>query len=69
MLPVADALLLGQHVDAVILSVLRDVSRLPAVHAAHQRFNSLGVRTLGAVVIGAPSDVPAMPYQYPQPNA
>jgi capsular exopolysaccharide synthesis family protein len=68
-LPVADALLLGQHVDAVILSVLRDVSRLPAVHAAHQRFNSLGVRTLGAVVIGAPGDVPAMPYQYPQPNA
>jgi capsular exopolysaccharide synthesis family protein len=68
-LPVADSLLLGQHVDAVILSVLRDVSRLPAVHAAHQRFNALGVRTLGAVVIGAASDVPAMAYQYPQPNA
>ena len=68
-LPVADALLLGQHVDAVILSVLRDVSRLPAVHAAHQRFTSLGVRTLGAVVIGAGNDSHAMAYQYPQPNA
>jgi capsular exopolysaccharide synthesis family protein len=65
-LPVADALLLAQHVDAVIFSVLRDVSRLPAVHAAHQRLNFLGVRTLGAVLIGAGNDVPALVYQYPQ---
>ena len=51
-LPVADALLIGQHTDAVVLSVLRNVSRLPAVHAAQQRLTSLGIRVLGAVVIG-----------------
>ena len=30
-LPVVDALLVGQHVDAVIFSILQDVSRLPKV--------------------------------------
>ena len=31
-LPVPDALLLGKHADAVLLAVMRDVSRLPAVY-------------------------------------
>lgn len=61
-LPVADSLLLAQHVDAVVFSVLKDVSRLPAVHAAHQKLSTLGVRTLGAVVIG---DGAAATYRYP----
>jgi capsular exopolysaccharide synthesis family protein len=65
-LPVADALLLGQHVDAVILSVLRDVSRLPSVHAARQRLTTLGIRVLGTVVIGADDEVGKLGYQYPQ---
>jgi capsular exopolysaccharide synthesis family protein len=51
-LPVADAMLLGQHVDAVIFSILRDVSRLPAVYSAKQRLSNINIRTLGAVVIG-----------------
>jgi capsular exopolysaccharide synthesis family protein len=51
-LPVADALNLGQHVDGVVFAVLRDVSRSPAVYAAQQRLHNLGIRTLGAVVIG-----------------
>jgi capsular exopolysaccharide synthesis family protein len=63
-LPVADALLLGQHVDGVIFSVLRDVSRLPAVHLAQQRLQSLGVHTLGAVVIGASDDVQNLGFTY-----
>jgi capsular exopolysaccharide synthesis family protein len=63
-LPVADSLLLGQHVDGVIFSVLRDVSRIPAVHAARQKLENLGVRTLGAVVIGAPADVSGPNYNY-----
>jgi capsular exopolysaccharide synthesis family protein len=63
-LPVADALLLGQHVDGVIFSVLRDVSRLPAVHVAQQRLQSLGVHTLGAVVIGASDDVQNLGFKY-----
>jgi capsular exopolysaccharide synthesis family protein len=53
-LPVADTLHISQHADTVIFSVLRDVSRLPAVHAAYQRLARLGVHLLGAVVAGAP---------------
>lgn len=55
-LAVADALLLGRHADGVLLSILRDVSRMPTVYAAHQRLNALGIRTLGAVVNGAQSE-------------
>jgi capsular exopolysaccharide synthesis family protein len=62
LLPVADSLLLAQHVDAVIFSLLRDVSRAGAVHAAQQRLERLGVRTLGAVMLGA--EVPAGAYPY-----
>ncbi len=55
-LPVADALLIGEHADAALLSVLSNVSRLPAVHAAQQRLSSLGIRVLGAIVIGEATD-------------
>jgi capsular exopolysaccharide synthesis family protein len=51
-LPVTDALLVGQHADAVLFAVLRNVSRLPAVHEAQQRLTALDIRTLGAVVVG-----------------
>ena len=34
-LAATDSLLLGRHVDAVILSVLREVSQMPRVYAAH----------------------------------
>jgi capsular exopolysaccharide synthesis family protein len=56
-LPVVDSLLIAQHTDAVLFSVLRDTSQLPKVYAAHQRLASLGVRLLGAVVTGASGDV------------
>jgi capsular exopolysaccharide synthesis family protein len=65
-LPVVDALLIGQHVDGVVLSVLRDVSRMPNVYAAHQRLSAAGVRVLGAVVSGVHSEhygAYAYPYQ------
>lgn len=52
-LPATDSLLIGQCVDAVILSVLREVSQLPRVYAASQRLTTLGIRVLGAVVNGA----------------
>lgn len=68
-LPVADALALGQNVDAVILAVLRDVSRLPTVAAAHHRLATLGIRVFGTVVIGAGGDVPGLTYQYPKQTA
>src|SRR5262249_54372638 len=52
-LPVADSQLIGQSVDGVIFSVMRDVSRLPEVYAACERLALLRVRILGAVVNGA----------------
>jgi capsular exopolysaccharide synthesis family protein len=53
---VADTLLLSQHVDAAVFSILRDVSQVPKIEAAYQRITALGVPTLGAVVSGI--DVP-----------
>jgi capsular exopolysaccharide synthesis family protein len=55
-LAAADSLLIGQQTDAVILSVLRDVSQMPRVYAASQKLAALGVRVLGAVVNGADPD-------------
>jgi capsular exopolysaccharide synthesis family protein len=52
----AESLLIGRQTDAAILAVLRDVSRLPAVHAAYRRLTRFGVRVLGAVVLGDPGD-------------
>src|SRR5579883_253220 len=63
-LPVADAMLVGQHVDAVIFSLLRDVSRLPRVQAAYQRLALLGIRMLGAVVNGTQHDRYPADYHY-----
>jgi capsular exopolysaccharide synthesis family protein len=52
-LPVADALIVAQQVDAVLFSIFRDVSRKTKVFAALQRLQCLGVPVLGAVVTGA----------------
>ena len=63
-LPVADALLLGQNVDGVLLTVMRDLSRAPALYAAHQRLEGLGIKTLGAVMMGATSELGPLGYKY-----
>lgn len=52
-LPVADTRFISQHVDGVVLSVLRDISRIPKVSAACELLAAFNVRTLGAVVTGA----------------
>jgi len=49
-LAATDALLLGRHADAVILSVLREVSQMPKVYAAAQKLQAVGIRVMGAVV-------------------
>jgi capsular exopolysaccharide synthesis family protein len=54
-LPVADASIIAQHVDAVLFSIFRDVSSKIKVNAALQRLQSLGVKVLGAVVTGVHS--------------
>lgn len=52
-LPVADAILLGRHCDAVILSILENASTIPATRAALDRLGSLDVPVMGAVVAGS----------------
>jgi capsular exopolysaccharide synthesis family protein len=67
-LTVADPLLIGQHVDGVIFSVLCDVSRMPRMAAAQHRLSLLGIPTLGAVVIGT-GETPYSPkYHWPVPD-
>jgi polysaccharide biosynthesis transport protein len=56
LLPVVDSQLIAQHVDGVILSVIRNVSRLPAVHSACERLVMLDARILGVVVHGVTND-------------
>src|SRR5262249_26769584 len=68
-LPVADSLLIARHADGVILSILRDESRLPQVSAAQQRLAGLGARVLGAVVSGAEGDAYGFDYQGALPSA
>jgi capsular exopolysaccharide synthesis family protein len=64
-LAATDSLLVGQHVDGVILSLLRDLSQVPLVHGAVQRLTSLGIRVLGAVVNGLkPDGMYSNAYQY-----
>ncbi|HMF12112.1 MAG TPA: hypothetical protein VKE94_07390, partial [Gemmataceae bacterium] len=60
-LPVADSLVIGKHADGALLAVLRDVSRLPAVHAAQKRLTKLGIRVLGAVVLGEKNGTENLP--------
>lgn len=48
----ADSLLVGQHADAAVVSVRRDVSQMPKVSAATDRLVSVGIPVLGAVVNG-----------------
>ena len=65
-----DSLLVGQHVDGVILSLMRDVSQVPTVYAAAQRLTSLGIRVLGAVVNGlVPEGMEGHHYPYSQAGA
>jgi capsular exopolysaccharide synthesis family protein len=66
-LPVADTLSIAPYVDAVVLSTLRDVSRLPKVFAAYQKLGLLGVRILGAVVTGIYGGLYGNDYRYPYP--
>ena len=49
----ADPLLLGQHADTVLLSVRRDISRLPKINEACDRLRTVGVNIMGAVLSGA----------------
>lgn len=51
-LTVADSLSVGQHVDATIVSVLKDVSQGAKVFDAVERLRGVGINVMGAVVNG-----------------
>jgi len=53
-LGLSDTLSLGQYVDGVILTVLRDHSEIRKVYQAAELLKSLGIRLIGAVVNGVP---------------
>ncbi len=55
-LKVADPLLVGQHVDATIVSALRDTIRVPNIYEAVERLRSVGITVLGSVVNGVKDD-------------
>jgi capsular exopolysaccharide synthesis family protein len=56
-LPVAGTLHVAACADGVIVSLLRNVSRMPKVAAAVHRLRIMGVPILGAVVNGSDEDV------------
>jgi Mrp family chromosome partitioning ATPase len=62
-LAATDSLLLGQHVDAVLVSLMRDVSQMHNVHSACQQLSALGIRVFGAVVSGMPMSTFGKSYQ------
>ena len=63
-LPVADALLIGQHVDGVVFSIMQDISQLPKVITATEKLNQLNIPLVGAVVNGIKQDVYSYGYNY-----
>ncbi|MCH7990267.1 MAG: CpsD/CapB family tyrosine-protein kinase [Planctomycetes bacterium] len=63
LLPVTDSLLVGQHVDAALFAIRRDVSRYGKVATACERLAMLGIPLMGAVVIGL--DETSYGYRYP----
>jgi capsular exopolysaccharide synthesis family protein len=67
LLVVADPLSLGQDVDAVLFSILQEVSRIPSVCTAMRRLSALGIRTLGAVINGVAEAPPPAHYRYSTP--
>jgi|GEM_PF-1046254 len=53
-LGLSDSLSLGQHVDGVVLTVLRDHSEVRKVHQSIELMKSMGIHLLGSVVNGVP---------------
>jgi polysaccharide biosynthesis transport protein len=66
-LEVSDSLLLGQQSDAVILSTMLDVSRVPQVNAAVDRLMSVNTRLLGVIVHGGTVSPPRRRSALPVP--
>jgi capsular exopolysaccharide synthesis family protein len=64
----ADAILLGQQSDAVLVATMRDVSRVPLVNAAVNKLRGVGVRVLGTVMNGVSDPTSRRLYASPVPT-
>lgn len=64
LLLVADAAVLGRDVDAALLSVRRDESRVPYLTATRDRLAALGVPVIGAVMLGVRTTLQQSAYDY-----
>jgi capsular exopolysaccharide synthesis family protein len=64
LIAVADSLLLGKHMDGVIVCVRQQVSRGPAVFAALERLRDLRLPILGIVVNGVRLSTRSDSYRY-----
>ena len=55
-LAAADACLVGQYTDGVLLSVRKDMSQLPNISAACESLRSHSIDILGTVVVGCANE-------------
>jgi succinoglycan biosynthesis transport protein ExoP len=70
-LPVPDALLMGRHVDGVVMASRFDASRLPLVERASRQLAAANIPVLGVVVNGArarSAEYGQYNYAYQYPN-
>lgn len=63
-LPIADSQMICQQADGTIFSILRHVSRLPQIYAAHERLAALRIRVIGAMVSGTEGPLYGSTYPY-----
>jgi capsular exopolysaccharide synthesis family protein len=63
-LPVADTRFVSQHVDIVLLSVLRDISRMPKIQAACEILAAFGVKNVETIVTGGSEQAYAKTLEY-----
>lgn len=54
-LGLSDSLMIGQHCDGALLSVLRDQTSVPKIYQASELLRGVGVRLVGSVVNGVSS--------------
>lgn len=64
LLPIVDSRILGEQVDAAVLAVMKDRSRLPQVVAATEILKAHGTPLLGVVVSGCKSKAKDYGYYY-----
>jgi polysaccharide biosynthesis transport protein len=67
-LPVVDARIIGKFADGTVLTLVRDVSRMPNSVQAYKMLQSFGVRVIGTVLIGAMPRGYSNYYYYASPN-